>query len=271
MKNLNKLQDKAFKYILQALPLKYYYRIKLTTLYFINNNPLITEKQGKYSQNEEDVILENIIKMAVTVPKTFIEFGVGDGFQNNTLNLVMRNYHGVWVGNEELKVTDAIYKNISYIKQQVTLENLAEITNDIKIGKIGVLSVDLDGNDWHFVNFLLNLKELNPEIFIVEFNASYGEKVEYIMDYDASHVWNGSNNFGASLLSYKELFKKFGYFLCAVNLTGVNAFFIKNDYKYKFEWQFKNSDKMYAKQFRYYKEYRKLLNHNLVNSELENL
>ena len=182
----------------------------------------------------------------------------------------MQNYHGSWIGNQELTISKSVYKNIDYILEQVTLENLSEITEQIKLDRVGILSVGLDGNDWHFVNSLLRMQSLKPETFIVEYNSSYKKNVEHIMDYNASHVWDGSNNFGASLLSYKKLFKKFDYFCCAVNLTGVNAFFVKCQYRDKFNWQIENSDKIYKKQFKYYKEYRKKINVDKINFKLEN-
>ena len=80
------INSKLVNITLNLLPLKYFYKIKLLVLFCLEQNPLISKAHGKYSQNEEDNILENIIKMIGTIPKTFIEFGVGNGFENNTLN-----------------------------------------------------------------------------------------------------------------------------------------------------------------------------------------
>ena len=63
---------------------KWYYIWKLNQRLKLNRNPLITEKFGTFSQNEEDVILQNIMRKIPEIPKTFIEFGVGDGWENNT-------------------------------------------------------------------------------------------------------------------------------------------------------------------------------------------
>jgi len=260
--------SKVAQLSINLIPLQIYYKVKLKWLLYFEKNPLINESKGIYSQNEEDYILAQIINTIGNVPKVFIEFGPGNGLQNNTLHLLMQKYHGTWIGNEVLLLDNIIYKKIKYIQIQVSLENLDEIIAKIKKEKTGVISVDLDGNDFYIVKRLLQEKSTLPEIFIVEYNSFYSLKSEFIMDYNSQHVWDGSNNFGASLLSYKKLFKEFNYFLCAVNLTGTNAFFIKNEHKDKFIWQFENSDKLFRKQFKYYKEFRKPIDASKINRKL---
>jgi hypothetical protein len=50
-----------------------------------------------YSQNGEDGIIAEIFKRIGTTNRVFVEFGVGDGLQNNTAYLLLKNWIGFWI------------------------------------------------------------------------------------------------------------------------------------------------------------------------------
>ena len=62
-------------------------------------NPKRLSKHGKklYSQNEEDGIILEIFNRIGTTNKTFVEFGIGDGLENNTLALLFQGWKGLWL------------------------------------------------------------------------------------------------------------------------------------------------------------------------------
>ena len=62
---------------------------------------------------------------------------------------------------------------------------------------------------------------------MTEYNAKLRDKIEWISEYDENDVWNGSDDFGASLKSFQKLLEEKGYNLVGCNITGVNAFFVK--------------------------------------------
>ena len=47
-----------------------------------------------------------------------------------------------------------------------------ELSNDLNIKNIDVISLDLDGNDYHLTEELL-LNKVNPKLFIVEYNSKF--------------------------------------------------------------------------------------------------
>lgn len=158
----------------------------------------------------------------------FWEFGVGNGTENNTLTLAAMNWSGCWIGNEPLIIDLQNVNQIIFMNTWVTLENIQEIvSNSLMItGKPNLVSIDLDGVDYHIARALLEFG-IRPELFIVEYNASIPVFLEYVTPYESSFEWDGSNFFGASLLSLTKLFEKFDYYLVCCNAaTGVNAFFI---------------------------------------------
>src|ERR1041384_5411568 len=50
-----------------------------------------------YSQNDEDGITQEIFSRIGTTSKTFVEFGVGNGLENNTLTLLLKGCNGRWI------------------------------------------------------------------------------------------------------------------------------------------------------------------------------
>jgi len=52
-------------------------------------NPLLACGRRHFSQNDEDGILLEILRLIeITPPAAFLEFGVGDGIENNTIILL---------------------------------------------------------------------------------------------------------------------------------------------------------------------------------------
>ncbi len=58
---------------------------------------LIPHGYKVYSQNEEDGIIREIFNRIDTTNKTFVELGVGNGLENNTLTLLFENWKGLWI------------------------------------------------------------------------------------------------------------------------------------------------------------------------------
>jgi hypothetical protein len=70
-------------------------------------------------------------------------------------------------------------------------------------------------------------KGILPKLFILEYNAKFPPSVEWCIEYDAKHVLDGTDYFGASLASFCRLLRKHSYTLICCNaVTGANAFFL---------------------------------------------
>ena len=203
-------------------------------------NPLLSNGAKYFSQNDEDGILVEILRrIEVTNAGLFLEVGVGDGLENNTLILLAMGWSGAWIGGERLAFK-AAGTRLSFAQEWVTKENVATLARqalgriEASLETVSVASVDVDGNDYHVADALLS-SGLHPEVFIVEYNAKFPPCVEFVMDYKPEYVWYGGDYCGASLLSWSRLFERFGYFLAACNLSGVNAFFVHERHQQAFD------------------------------------
>ena len=82
-----------------------------------------------------------------------------------------------------------------------------------------VLSIDVDGNDYHIFKAMVNY---NPKVLVIEFNQTIPTEVSFVQ------VAVPSVTQGSSLLSLVSLAKSKGYEL--VSVLPCNAFFVKKLY-----------------------------------------
>src|SRR4051794_30133259 len=59
-----------------------------------------------FSQNEEDGMIQEIFKRIGTGPRTFIEFGVENGVQCNTVKLLLQGWRGLWLESAPEQITE---------------------------------------------------------------------------------------------------------------------------------------------------------------------
>lgn len=197
------------------------------------------EEFRAYSQNGEDGLLLFIFSKIGTTNKTTIEFGVGDGSQCNSANLILNfGWNGLFMeGNQT-----AVNRGLNYYKHKginslqfknvfITAENINQLITDNGIsGEIDLLNVDIDGNDywvWQAINVV------NPRVVVVEYNSSFGSEksvsVPYAPDFNRWQKHPSGWYHGASLSALTKLGNQKGYDLVACDSCGVNAFFVRKD------------------------------------------
>jgi len=190
-----------------------------------------------YSQNDEDGIIQYIFDQLQIPDPNFIEFGVG-ATENNTLYLLTKGSKGVWIDGDFGEAKSYVrFPRLKMIERFIVRENILPVVEEaltflrIHSSQLDFISMDMDGNDFYFIEELLNAK-IYPKLFCVEYNAKFRNAFVKIK-YKDNHTWVGDDYFGCSLMEYCRLLSD-QYTLVACNITGANAFFIRNDYKEKF-------------------------------------
>ena len=191
-----------------------------------------------FSQWGEDGIIQYLIRHVPIGRKLFVEFGVENYQESNTRFLLTNNH---WAGlvidgsasNIEFVKRDTIYwaTNLKAEQAFVTAENINGILRAAGIaGDIGLLSVDIDGNDywlWEAID------SISPRIVICEYNSHFGPDARVSTPYDPAFVRDSAHfskiYYGASLAALNSLAQAKGYSLVASNGAGNNAFFARND------------------------------------------
>ncbi len=114
----------------------------------------------------------------------------------------------------------------------VTSENINQLIAEEGInGEIGLLHIDIDGNDYWIWKAL---KVVGPIIMIVEFNSLFGYEraitIPYKADFTRTNEHFSNLYAGCSLLSLCDLAEEKGYGFIGCNSAGNNAYFVKNDF-----------------------------------------
>jgi hypothetical protein len=197
--------------LLRATPLRYaYHRLKAFT--------------GGSAQSNEASILS---KLAVDCPKTFVEFG----FHPTEYNCIaLRDFSGLLIDGDAATVRLAkklLPSRVEVRNMFLTLDNLKGIARHFP--EIGVLSIDVDGNDYWFLESLLLTR---PYVVAVEYNASLGLEsitVPYSPTFDRHSSHPSGWYHGASLTALTKLCSAHGMKLVAIATGGGNAFFVRNE------------------------------------------
>ena len=248
MKKLFSLLNKIFGYSglyslqnelskLSKIQIQIYIESKLQQLKYQNDLRLSKYEFQSHSQNGEDGIIHEIFKRIGTTNKYFVEFGVGNGLQNNSALLLLDGWSGLWIEADDRNnenISTAFKKQLDsgqliLKKQLIYKNNLQKILDEINAPiELDMLSIDIDGNDYWVWKYLEVYK---PRLLLIEYNGALGPYINWKMEYDKKHFWDGSKgiHFGASLKSLEILGSEKGYSLVGCNLTGVNAFFVRND------------------------------------------
>lgn len=186
-----------------------------------------------FSQNGEDGIIEEILNRISLAPDFFVEFGVETGIQCNCKYLYEKGWKGMMIEGSEtfyqqLKDNYDIFK-VRTVHSFITAENIVQLFEENLVPKdLGLLSVDIDGNDYWVLKELL-LASYRPFIIVAEYNAYHEPPIEWIMKYNPSHTWDGTSYQGVSLQSLTKLCNNFDYALVATDNAGVNAFYVRRD------------------------------------------
>ena len=200
-------------------------------------NPLNHAGRKHFSQADEDGITLEIFRRLGVSKGTFVEFGVGDGLENNSLVLISLGWRGIWIGGQKLAFEiDPKWKTFRFLKSWITRNNIVETLNSGLEGfeQPDFISLDFDGNDLYLVKEILDAG-FRPSLFVVEFNGKFPPGAEFSIAYDEQHMWDFEDYFGASLTSFMKIFEPSGYFLAATNsFTGANAFFVLETHRHHF-------------------------------------
>lgn len=180
------------------------------------------------SQNGEDGILRRIFSLLEIDRGWAVEFGAWDGvFLSNTHALIRDSgWKAVLIEANpdrfvELERNLAPY-DVVCLNRFVTFQQPDRL-DDLLAGTpipqdFDLLSIDIDGNDYHVWDSLENYR---PKVVAIEINPTMPNHIEFVQARDMS-VRHGS-----SLLAMEKLAERKGYELAAV--TACNGIFVRSD------------------------------------------
>lgn len=201
--------------------------------------PAISETGFRvFSQFEEDGKLLFIFSVLGMTNKTFIEFGSDDGVNSNSANLY---FHHGWTGlfmDGNPKAIERGKRFFSkyphphmhppkFVTTYINRENINRVIFEAGFsGEIGLLSIDIDGNDYWVWQAIEIVK---PQVVIIETHNEFGLN-DIIVPYDPDYVYPGKHPVyhGASPIAMTKLAERKGYRLVGANELGYNFIFVRN-------------------------------------------
>lgn len=191
-----------------------------------------------FSQRGEDGVIQYLINQIDIPNKIFVEFGVETYTESNTrFLLINNNWSGLIIDGSKDNInfikSDYIYwkYDITAVESFITRNNINKIISEYtKIADIGILSVDIDGNDYWIWKEIDCIK---PRIVICEYNSAFGNNKKVTVPYKDEFVRRNEHYsdlyFGASLAAFCELAEEKGYDFIGTTSAGVNAYFVRKD------------------------------------------
>jgi hypothetical protein len=191
-----------------------------------------------FSQGGEDGIIQYLLQQVPIAREVFVEFGVENYLESNTRFLLLNdNWSGLVIDAHPSHIKFIRRDPLSYRRdlQSICSFITAENINDLLVGAglqgdIGLLSIDLDGNDYWVWQAI---EEVSPRLVICEYNSIFGSDKAVTIPYDPffertkAHFSN--LYYGTSLAALCALARVRGYRFVGSNSAGNNAFFVRED------------------------------------------
>lgn len=193
-----------------------------------------------FSQFGEDGILQYLIRETAITPqeRIFVEFGVQDYSEANTRFLLMNDQWRGLIIDGSKPYMDSVRNQDLYWRHDLTAvdawidrDNINQLMADAGFaGDIGILSVDIDGNDYWVWE---RIEVVNPVIVVVEWNSVFGPEHAISVPYDPAFKRETAHYsclyWGASIGAFEHLAARKGFALLGSNLAGNNLFFVRKD------------------------------------------
>lgn len=187
-----------------------------------------------FSQNGEDGVLAEILRrIGVGEQRYFVEFGVESGREGNCVYLAdIAGWRGLFMDGDERFFTALQQKYraselVHTTNAMVMPENVQELFAAAEVpSEPDVLSIDVDGTDYWIWEAI---KDYRPRVVVVEYNSALDPRRRLVQPADYEVGWDGTDYFGASLAAMRSLGERKGYRLVHAELSGVNAFFVRED------------------------------------------
>jgi hypothetical protein len=200
-------------------------------------SPIWLASHDIFTYHGEDGIIYYLLNHLRPASHVFVDIGSGDCVKSNCANLATHlGWSGLFMDSDpgQLAIGKIFYKqklregvDIRIVQEEVEPGNVNEILRREGIaGEIGLLSIDIDGNDywvWKAID------SIQPAIVVIEAKIEFGDR-DLIVPYGKQNHHSADKMYnGASVEAFRKLGEKKGYKLVGANQFGYNLFFVKKE------------------------------------------
>jgi hypothetical protein len=186
-----------------------------------------------FSQNGEDGVLAEILARVGFGERFFVEFGAESGREGNCVFLAdVANWRGLFMDSNAnaFSALQRKYRANDRVQTDHAMVTPANVQQLFAAAEVphepALLSIDIDGSDywvWEAIDDYL------PRVLVIEYNSALDPRRRLVQPADLKDGWDGTEYFGASLGAMRALGERKRYRLVHTELSGVNAFFVRDD------------------------------------------
>jgi len=162
-------------------------------------------KGGKYSQFDEDALIDFIFSKIGTTNKYLVDLGAWayDGKMSNTKRLIESGWQGYGVD-----MNDSLDAWI--VKQFITPEGILKLMAKKKTPTdFDLLNLDIDSCDFYVLKEILS--KYRPRLIVSEFNGCLDPNKSLVLKYEQGYTWDNTDKYGYSFSAGVRLLEKNGY------------------------------------------------------------
>ncbi|HSS20702.1 MAG TPA: hypothetical protein VLL54_11555 [Pyrinomonadaceae bacterium] len=173
--------------------------------------------RGRYSHANEQQILAKYIERLLP-PKwsrSVVDIGAGNGVRwSNSYALVLAGWSalGIEADPQKYSLLTNVYSKFPNARASNSLadpRNVRELLRDFGVEKkFGVLSLDIDGNDYWVLDAIL--RDFRPGLVVTEINENIPPPLRFVVKFDPEFQLR-YHFFGYSIAALEDLCEKHGY------------------------------------------------------------
>lgn len=177
---------------------------------YLNNRKLNIHEYQVFSQFGEDGIINEIFRRIGFTNKFFVEFGVENGLECNTTNLLLHQWSGLWIDGSEkfcksirgMFVQQIASNQLTVLNRFITAANIENLLAEAKVpSEPDLLSIDIDFNDYYIWEAISGYR---PRVVVLEYNAVIMPDVAWTIEYNETATAVPTSYFGASLKAFEK-------------------------------------------------------------------
>jgi hypothetical protein len=201
---------------------------------------LVPWERSIRSPGGEDGILLNLFQRIGPGTRTFLDVGCANGRDSNCATLALDfGWSGLMADANAAAVASARRffgqqpgARVDVRHEPATPGNIAALAESAAGGgELSLLSLDIDGNDYHV--FAALPEQRAPRVAVLEYNASCGPvrrvTVSYVEEFDRHAFGSNAWYHGASLAALTKTATEKGMSLIGCDSRGTNGVFVRDD------------------------------------------
>src|SRR5258706_11904810 len=182
----------------------------------------------RFSNGDEEQILAQYIAdlLPLNHSRTAVDIGAGDGMRwSNSYALFLNGWNGVGIEFDHRKFVKLAraykyFPDVYACRNRATPENILPLLESYEIERnFGVLSLDIDGNDYWVLRAILS--RFRPQLIVTEINEKIPPPIRFVVKYNRDFELR-HHFFGYSIAMLSDLCEEFGYAILRLEYN--NAF-----------------------------------------------